>query len=192
MYPGHHAYTCPERAAAISERTGEPSPFHEQASDLWAWRMRALQSFPRVPSQEDHLAGAARLSFPSREAVSILARGPRFVMLPSQGSPMSAAAKRFCLATFAQSAQALRRPLTAVRAAIGVERALHYTEYYKRLASPDATALRRSAESLAYHLDQRSIRIHDDELIVGTPHRASHRSDLSHREGRCGRCSRTC
>jgi formate C-acetyltransferase len=54
------------------------------------------------------------------------------------------------------------------RAAIGVERALHYTEYYKKLASPDATALRRSAESLAYHLDQRSIRIHDDELIVGT------------------------
>ena len=54
------------------------------------------------------------------------------------------------------------------KAAIGAERALHYTEYYKKLASPDATALRRSAESLAYHLDQRSIRIHDDELIVGT------------------------
>ena len=57
--------------------------------------------------------------------------------------------------------------------AIGVERALHYTEYYKKLAPADTSAMQRSAESLAYHLDRRSIRIHDDELIVGshTEHR---------------------
>ncbi len=52
--------------------------------------------------------------------------------------------------------------------ALGAERALHYTEYYKTVAPRDASALRRSAESLAYHLDRRSIQIHDDELIVGT------------------------
>lgn len=54
------------------------------------------------------------------------------------------------------------------QAALGAERALHYTEYYKKLAPRDASALQRSAQSLAYHLDQRSIRIYDDELIVGT------------------------
>jgi formate C-acetyltransferase len=52
--------------------------------------------------------------------------------------------------------------------AIGAERALHYTDYYKKLAPADASALRQSAESLAHHLDQRSIRIFEDELIVGT------------------------
>ncbi|MDP6978454.1 MAG: pyruvate formate lyase family protein [Myxococcota bacterium] len=56
---------------------------------------------------------------------------------------------------------------------IGAERALHYTEFYKRLASPDASPLLLNAQSLAHHLDHRSIRIHDDELIVGshTEHR---------------------
>ena len=52
--------------------------------------------------------------------------------------------------------------------ALGVERALHYTEYYKKLAPRQASALRQSAESLAHHLDRRSIRNHDDESIVGT------------------------
>jgi formate C-acetyltransferase len=52
--------------------------------------------------------------------------------------------------------------------AIGIERALHYTDYYKKLAPTGASALRQSAESLAHHLDCRSIRIFDDELIVGT------------------------
>ena len=52
--------------------------------------------------------------------------------------------------------------------AIGVERALHYTDYYKKLAPSGASSLRRSAESLAHHLDHRSIQIYDDELIVGT------------------------
>ena len=43
--------------------------------------------------------------------------------------------------------------------AIGIERALHYTDYYKKLAPTGASALRQSAESLAHHLDCRSIRI---------------------------------
>ncbi|MBW2444467.1 MAG: hypothetical protein JRG83_00940 [Deltaproteobacteria bacterium] len=56
---------------------------------------------------------------------------------------------------------------------IGVERALHYTEYYKKLVPPGASALQQSAEALAHHLDQRTVRIHDGELIVGshTEHR---------------------
>ncbi|MCP5044125.1 MAG: hypothetical protein GY944_24110 [bacterium] len=53
-------------------------------------------------------------------------------------------------------------------ASIGAERALHYTDFYKKLASPEASALLLNAQSLAYHLDNRSIQIHDDELIVGT------------------------
>ena len=62
---------------------------------------------------------------------------------------------------------------SAATPTIGAERALHYTEYYKKRAAPEASALRRSAESLAYHLDRRSIRIHEGELIVGshTEHR---------------------
>lgn len=56
---------------------------------------------------------------------------------------------------------------------IGAERALHYTHFYKKLASPDASAQALNAQSLAYHLEHRSIRIHDGELIVGshTEHR---------------------
>lgn len=56
---------------------------------------------------------------------------------------------------------------------VGAERALHYTHFYKKLASPDASALLLNAQSLAYHLEHRSIRIHEGELIVGshTEHR---------------------
>jgi len=56
---------------------------------------------------------------------------------------------------------------------IGAERALQYTHFYKKLALPNASALLLNAQSLAYHLEQRSIRIHEGELIVGshTEHR---------------------
>ncbi|MBW2725132.1 MAG: hypothetical protein JRE71_12145, partial [Deltaproteobacteria bacterium] len=53
-------------------------------------------------------------------------------------------------------------------ASVGAERALHYTHFYKKLASPDASSLLLNAESLAYHLEHRSIEIHQGELIVGT------------------------
>jgi len=57
--------------------------------------------------------------------------------------------------------------------AIGAERAIHYTDFFKKLASPDASALLLNAQALDHHLAQRSVRIHDDELIVGshTEHR---------------------
>ncbi len=55
--------------------------------------------------------------------------------------------------------------------ALGAERAIHYTEFYKanRISSP---ALRK-ARALADHLARRSIRIHPGEVIVGshTEHR---------------------
>lgn len=57
---------------------------------------------------------------------------------------------------------------TQSTASIGAERALDYTHFYKKLASPDASALLLNAQSLAHHLEHRSIRIHDGELIVGT------------------------
>ncbi|RLE24639.1 MAG: hypothetical protein DRJ50_04350, partial [Actinobacteria bacterium] len=56
---------------------------------------------------------------------------------------------------------------------VGAERALHYTEFSKNLALPDESASVLNAQSLAYHLEHRSIHIHDGELIVGshTEHR---------------------
>ncbi len=58
-------------------------------------------------------------------------------------------------------------------ASIGAERAIHYTDFYKKLAAPDTPALILNAQALAHHLEQRTICIHDDELIVGshTEHR---------------------
>jgi formate C-acetyltransferase len=56
---------------------------------------------------------------------------------------------------------------------VGVERAIHYTEFYKRHAGEHSSAALRNAHCLAYHLKRRSIRIHPGELIVGshTEHR---------------------
>lgn len=51
---------------------------------------------------------------------------------------------------------------------VGVERAIHYTDFYKNEARHHGTALQRNAHSLAFHLRNRTIRIYDDELIVGT------------------------
>jgi len=52
--------------------------------------------------------------------------------------------------------------------AVGVERAIHYTEFHKSQATCHATAQQLAAHSLADHLERRTIRIFDDELIVGT------------------------
>jgi len=52
--------------------------------------------------------------------------------------------------------------------AVGVERAIHYTEFHKSQARCHATAQQLAAHSLADHLERRTVRIFDDELIVGT------------------------
>ena len=56
---------------------------------------------------------------------------------------------------------------------LGAERAIHYTEFDKKEASKYPSAPIRRAESLAYHLQKRTIHIYDDEIIVGshTEHR---------------------
>ena len=51
---------------------------------------------------------------------------------------------------------------------VGAERAIHYTEFYKSEAQRYSTAAELNARSLAYHLSRRTIRIYDNELIVGT------------------------
>jgi len=57
------------------------------------------------------------------------------------------------------------------RPAVGAERAIHYTQYWK--ASGNQSPCRRNAGALAYHLKNRTIQIHPGELIVGshTEHR---------------------
>ena len=56
---------------------------------------------------------------------------------------------------------------------LGAERAIHYTEFYKKEASKYPSAHIRRAECLAYHLQNRTINIYDDEIIIGshTEHR---------------------
>jgi formate C-acetyltransferase len=53
-------------------------------------------------------------------------------------------------------------------AAVGAERAIHYTEFYKNEANKYKSAQLRNAHSLAYHLRHRSITIYEHEWIVGT------------------------
>jgi len=69
--------------------------------------------------------------------------------------------------------QALYADHVESRAALGVERAIHYTEYWKSKAGKQSSSCLRNAEALAYHLERRSIRIYPGELIVGshTEHR---------------------
>jgi pyruvate formate-lyase/glycerol dehydratase family glycyl radical enzyme len=50
--------------------------------------------------------------------------------------------------------------------ALGAERAIHYTKFYKTTKEPSAAL--RKAKALADHLARRSIRIYDGEVIVGT------------------------
>ena len=52
--------------------------------------------------------------------------------------------------------------------AVGAERAIHYTDFYKNEAQRYSTAQQRNAHSLAHHLRHRTIRIYDNECIVGT------------------------
>lgn len=56
-------------------------------------------------------------------------------------------------------------------ASLGAERAIHYTEFYKRSSAPSPAI--KKAQALAWHLQQRTLNIYDDELIVGshTEHR---------------------
>lgn len=56
---------------------------------------------------------------------------------------------------------------------LGAERAIHYTEFYKRFGDRYESAAIRKAQALAYHLRRRTIRIHENELIAGnhTEHR---------------------
>ena len=62
---------------------------------------------------------------------------------------------------------------TKSKAGLGAERAIHYTEFYKKKGGAYKNTSILKAEALAYHLRKRSIRIHKHELIVGshTEHR---------------------
>ncbi len=69
--------------------------------------------------------------------------------------------------------QALYADHMESRPALGAERAIHYTEYWKRKADKNASPCLLNVGALAYHLEKRSIRVHPGELIVGshTEHR---------------------
>lgn len=60
----------------------------------------------------------------------------------------------------------LRKDHDASIPAVGAERAIHYTDFYKATKEPSAAKMK--ARALADHLARRSIRIYDGEVIVGT------------------------
>ncbi len=65
----------------------------------------------------------------------------------------------------------LRAEHDASTPGLGAERAIHYTDFYKKSREP-SPALKK-AKALADHLARRSIRIYDGEMIVG--HHTEHR-----------------
>jgi formate C-acetyltransferase len=69
--------------------------------------------------------------------------------------------------------QALYSDHLESRPGLGAERAIHYTEYWKREAGRDTPSCLANAGALAHHLEKRSIQIYPGELIVGshTEHR---------------------
>ncbi|HSN90844.1 MAG TPA: pyruvate formate lyase family protein [Anaeromyxobacteraceae bacterium] len=64
--------------------------------------------------------------------------------------------------------QRLRRDHEESRPAVGAERALHYTEFFRREASRWASPPLRMAHALRDHLEKRTIRIYPGEIVVGT------------------------
>lgn len=62
---------------------------------------------------------------------------------------------------------------SASRHGLGAERALHYTDFFKKQAKQYKSPALRMAHALKYHLENRTIKIYEDELIVGshTEHR---------------------
>lgn len=67
-----------------------------------------------------------------------------------------------------ESVRRLQFDHNAYAPAVGVERALHYTRFYKKFARQYRSTQLLNAHCLADHLARRSIRIHDGEMIVGT------------------------
>lgn len=69
--------------------------------------------------------------------------------------------------------QALYSEHLESRPGLGAERAIHYTEYFKRKVGKGTPSCLANAGALAHHLENRSIEIHPGELIVGshTEHR---------------------
>lgn len=69
--------------------------------------------------------------------------------------------------------QSLYADHLASQPGVGTERAIHYTEFWKRSSCDDDAPCMRSAGALAYHLENRSIEIFPGEIIVGshTEHR---------------------
>jgi len=83
-------------------------------------------------------------------------------------SPSSAAEKRASSWEPSPRLRALRQAHEEARPAVGAERALHYTEFFRRHAGRHASPHLRMAHALRYHLENRTIRIFDGEIIVGT------------------------
>ncbi len=56
---------------------------------------------------------------------------------------------------------------------IGTERAIHYTEFFKKEAEKYQSQVLRMAHALKYHLERRSVTVYPDEILVGshTEHR---------------------
>lgn len=67
----------------------------------------------------------------------------------------------------------LYRDHMAARPGLGAERALHYTEFFKKHAHKYKSAHICMAQALKFHLERRTIKIFDEEYIVGshTEHR---------------------
>ncbi len=83
------------------------------------------------------------------------------------------ASPRACANSWTPSAAVLklRADHEASRPALGAERAIHYTEFYK--SCHEVSAPLRKAKALADHLSRRSIQICDGETIIG--HHTEHR-----------------
>lgn len=56
----------------------------------------------------------------------------------------------------------------STKASLGAERAIHYTEFFKKNAKKYDSKYMKMAQALYYHLNNRSIRIYPGEIIIGT------------------------
>ena len=90
------------------------------------------------------------------------------MVLQAQSSERSPSSPVGCSWVPSERVQQLAAEHNRAVPAVGAERAIHYTDFYKNEAQHYSTAAELNAHSLAYHLRHRSIRIYDNECIVGT------------------------
>ncbi len=70
--------------------------------------------------------------------------------------------------TISDKIKRLQNEYESEKVTIGAERAIHYTDFFRKKAKLYPSNYLKMAQALSYHLENRTIQIYPDEILVGT------------------------